>query len=222
MKYVERYSREAPYILITGSDDDDLNAIESSLKKIKSKPIGNTLLKKIEELSDNGRFVKIACLYRIGHTARPMLTESQLNYFKSLKLSDNPYDKDHNSLASYISRKPPSKSRREGTSAYIEFDPTQSVDVDNGEPKRSHRHDLVFVSLVHELIHSLRFLKGNSLAGYNGDSQDPSSPAMEEEYRAVGLGRYADRPITENTIRAEHGLQLRKSYLIPRRLQNVF
>jgi len=221
MRYVERYSAEAPYILIGGWGEDDLKLIEQSIVQIKNKPIGKGLLKKIKELSTNEKFVKIVCQYRKGHSARPVLTKSQLKSFEVANVSDDPYDKNHNSLALYISSKPLSKSKREGTSALVEFDPSESISIVNGEPKFSNLYKEAFVCLAHELIHSLRFLKGNSLAGKGGDIQNPSSYAMQEENRVVGLGQYAHRTFTENAVRAEHGLLLRKTYLIPYHLQNL-
>jgi hypothetical protein len=52
-------------------------------------------------------------------------------------------------------------------------------------------------------------LLGDSKVG--GDRHDPTTKAGKEESRAVGLGKYEGRP-SENSIRAEHGRQLRTQY----------
>jgi len=36
---------------------------------------------------------------------------------------------------------------------------------------------------------------------------------MEEEMRTVGFGPYAGETLCENSIRAEHGVPLRRSYM---------
>jgi hypothetical protein len=43
----------------------------------------------------------------------------------------------------------------------------------------------------------------------------PADPKIEDENKVVGLGKYADSaayPLTENTIRQEHGLPPRQAY----------
>ena len=59
-----------------------------------------------------------------------------------------------------------------------------------------------FIGLAHELIHALYNLKGEAFMN-----------AKDEELRTVGLAPHADaREITENKIRAEHGIPLREAY----------
>lgn len=59
-----------------------------------------------------------------------------------------------------------------------------------------------FIGLAHELIHALYSLEGKGFLGTD-----------DEELRTVGLAPYANkRSITENKIRAEHGIALRTEY----------
>lgn len=59
-----------------------------------------------------------------------------------------------------------------------------------------------FVALAHELVHALYNLKGEAYAD-----------ASDEEYRTVGLAPVANaRAVSENKIRAEHGVPLRAAY----------
>jgi Effector protein len=56
-----------------------------------------------------------------------------------------------------------------------------------------------FIGLAHELVHALHSLQG-------------TKAKAEEEMKTVGLGKYVNEAICENTIRAEHKLMLRKTY----------
>jgi Ca2+-binding RTX toxin-like protein len=64
-----------------------------------------------------------------------------------------------------------------------------------------------FMELVHELLHASRILKGRSSLAL-----DFPYGAVNEEFRTVGLKQWQDKPLTENSIRKEQGLPLRKSY----------
>ena len=57
-----------------------------------------------------------------------------------------------------------------------------------------------FIGLAHELIHAYYNLKGKAF------------PGAEEELATVGISKVKNRSITENAIRAEHGIELRKAY----------
>ncbi|WP_197388009.1 XopG/HopH/AvrPtoH family type III secretion system effector [Ralstonia pseudosolanacearum] len=68
--------------------------------------------------------------------------------------------------------------------------------------------------LAHELIHAKHMLAGTWEGGW-GDGRDPDTPAGQEELRAVGLGTYAYAETgepSENAIRDEHGLPLRRKF----------
>ena len=67
-----------------------------------------------------------------------------------------------------------------------------------------------FVTLAHELIHALHYLRG--VAGERGDLL---TGLGDEEYRTMGLGPYAGERYTENAIRLEWGLHPRTFYSTP-------
>lgn len=67
-----------------------------------------------------------------------------------------------------------------------------------------------FVALAHELVHALHILGGDRV----GDA-DPARANLIEEARTIGCGRYENTRISENAIRAEHGLPLRRHYTSP-------
>jgi hypothetical protein len=67
-----------------------------------------------------------------------------------------------------------------------------------------------FIALAHELVHCLHTLSGDAAP----DSEDENAMDVEEA-RTVGAGRYRHTRISENAIRAEHGIALRRWYLRP-------
>jgi len=202
--------------MISGWDETDFKLTESALSKLKSKGVGSELINKIEQYSKNGKFVRIDVTFRIGHSAKPVMTSSQMEKYEFQSQSDDFKLKG----AFYLSKKPASKKGRQGTGAIINFDPSESLDIVDGLPYKAGKYNEAFICLAHELIHAYRFMKGNSLAGHGGDVQDSNSPIRDEENRVVGLGKYQERKITENSIRKEHNLPLRKAYLMPAQKNN--
>ncbi|AMP36151.1 MULTISPECIES: XopG/HopH/AvrPtoH family type III secretion system effector [Ralstonia solanacearum species complex] len=83
----------------------------------------------------------------------------------------------------------------------------------NGSPTGTCPSDDDKISqLAHELIHAKHMVAG-TWKGRWGDDRDPTTPAGKEELRAVGLGKYAETgEPSENAIRDEHGLPLRRKY----------
>ncbi len=82
---------------------------------------------------------------------------------------------------------------------------------DNEKLKCDDKYRPPFIALAHELIHAMHDIHGATYRAYDGQLSADSGKA-EEEARTVGLGPHVDEPITENKIRAEHGLPLRPSY----------
>lgn len=58
-----------------------------------------------------------------------------------------------------------------------------------------------FIGLAHELVHALHNIKGEA-----------KKDTAAEEHRTVGIGKYNNEPICENSIRAEHNVPLRDHY----------
>ncbi|WP_256724611.1 XopG/HopH/AvrPtoH family type III secretion system effector, partial [Xanthomonas oryzae] len=104
-----------------------------------------------------------------------------------------------------------------GCNAIIEWSPHSNIELNsNGSPLRlGSNPEESFVVLAHELIHAQHILAGTSKAYNGGDRYDETSEAGKEELRAVGVGKYEYRKTrqpSENSIRQEHGLPIRKKY----------
>lgn len=71
-----------------------------------------------------------------------------------------------------------------------------------------------YVALAHELIHALHVISGDVIKSYSwkNGTANSSCGAILEEARTVGCGAYQRIYISENAIRREHGLPLRKYY----------
>jgi hypothetical protein len=202
-------SQIAPHIAIEYHRQEDYFAAESALQKLSSRPNGRSLLNELRDLSSNGRYVKVKVTAMANTVARPVLTQSQVSRFK---LSSSEYDQAHNKKATQLAQKQTLGMKGEGTSASVDWNPRQSVAIDAyGRPSLMDDTSLAFVSLAHELVHGYRMLKGTYTGG-TSDRYDTSSPAGQEEARAVGIGKFANEALSENGIRHEHGLPLRGQY----------
>ncbi len=97
-----------------------------------------------------------------------------------------------------------------GSVSAIRWDPVHTSTPDGSRPP--------FIALAHELIHAWRNLCGNSYlsagrgtlaAKFTGGGEATKNA---DEMKVVGLRGFEQEPITENRIRAEHGLPYRNSY----------
>jgi hypothetical protein len=80
-----------------------------------------------------------------------------------------------------------------GTQTQVKYNQNTIYTPDGSRPN--------FIGLAHELIHAMHNLHG-----------DASANTQTEEHRTVGIGLFAGEAISENTIRAEHGVPLRIAY----------
>ncbi|CDG85992.1 XopG/HopH/AvrPtoH family type III secretion system effector [Janthinobacterium agaricidamnosum] len=198
----------APYIHIEARTEDQYRAAEYAIEKIASKKNGASLLDEIQKLSTNGKALKVVVV-SVNSAARPVLTEKQA---EAHQVSKNEFHAAHNAKAIQLASKQSLGRKGEGTSASIDWNPRQSVKIDaSGRPKLIDDTSLSFASLAHELVHGYRMMKG-TFTGGTSDRYDPSTPAAEEEDRAVGTGKFSKEPLSENGIRSEHGLPLRQFY----------
>lgn len=202
-------SSVTPSIFIEAHERKSIGQAETALQKLASKPRGNSLLAHIERLSTNGRSLRINVTgAHLDSTARPALSVMQA---VALGIPDNDLDPENNAkateLASWVDGR-----RGVGTSAVIDWNPSQYPEVDAaGKPRVSDNEGLAFISLAHELVHGYRMMKGK-YAGGSSDRYSEGTPAALEEDRAVGLGKYAGKQLSENGVRQEHGLPLRTQY----------
>nr|WP_195761682.1 XopG/HopH/AvrPtoH family type III secretion system effector [Pantoea sp. 201603H] len=201
-------SRVAPHIAIEHYRQEDYANAESALQKLNSRPNGKSLLDELRKLSTDGRYVKIK-VTSADTAVSPFLTESQVKRFD---MHPSEYDKEHNMKAVQLAQKQSLGKKGEGTCASVDWNPRHSIAVDShGVPMLWEDNALAFVSLGHELVHSYRMMKGTYTGG-SSDRLDPKTAAGQEESRAVGIGKYANEPLSENGIRQEHGLPLRQQY----------
>lgn len=90
-----------------------------------------------------------------------------------------------------------------GSVSSVKWNPDQKLTTDGARPS--------FIGLAHELVHADRNLYGASKTIFA--SVGPAElPRRVDEHQVVGLGLHAGLPITENKIRAEHGIPPRTDY----------
>jgi len=205
-------SREAPFISINYEDEQQLHSTEAALKTIKSKPSGNNLLLSLGYLSNQEKGLIIVVTNKRNTATSAYLTESQLAKYSVPNDPDNPlYFKTTNRLATVDEKGKPS----EGVPAIISFNPDLSLMVDkDGFPMEMPNNYFNYISLAHELVHAFHNMNGTSLNRdciYEDVFKKDSGQRKEEE-RAVGLPPFHREAFSENTIRAEQGMPLRKSY----------
>lgn len=182
------------------------SAVVSALDQIWSAPSGRDLLQNIQ----NQNVEKKLTISKLESGDKPstqaVLTRSQLERYSGTihDFSDN-------------LNKAAELSQTEGTSAIVHWSKDRSSVIlhRDGVPKKIGKQSGDIVStMAHELVHALYIMEGESM-GQQGDRYDPSSPAGQEEFRAVGIDQFAyhltGKP-SENSIRSELGLPLRTQY----------
>ncbi|HKX56518.1 MAG TPA: type III secretion system effector protein [Xanthomonadales bacterium] len=185
---------------------------QQALDRIASGPSGGELLSKVAKIASGGE--KKITLKELGPNEEPytqaVLTRSQIEKYKPRGFEQNV------AIAGELSRKGRFL-KGEGTSAIIGWSPEKSSVLlnQNGSPTRiGASQEEKFTVLAHELIHARHIMSGSSLAA-GGNRYDPKTPNGKEESRAVGVEGYhysKTKKPSENSIRAEQGLPLRKKY----------
>ncbi|ROR25112.1 NleD-like pathogen effector protein (putative zinc metallopeptidase) [Comamonas sp. BIGb0124] len=178
--------------------------VEAMLGQIQSRPAGTLLLQSIRKYQGNGNSVYVSFTSKDSEAA-PCLNDTQLEMYG---LTDESSDYESQALARIISTRQ-GGGRGVGTSAEIFLNPVDGISVDaDGYPSAISNTKTAFVTLGHELLHASRYLKGSA----NFPTEEVYGFSYEEEMRAVGLGVWEDKAYSENKLRAEHGLPLRKHY----------
>ena len=81
------------------------------------------------------------------------------------------------------------------------------------------------IIVAHELVHAQRIMQGRAIDNKSGvyeeheytyiyNNVDKNATANYEELVTVGLIDFGNQPINENSIRAEHGLNIRSVYSV--------
>lgn len=196
-------------ISIKADDKAGLEKAETALCKLVCQPNGSRLLAEVGRLSKNGRSLSINVIgAHLDSAARPALTAKQA---KAHNLPNNDLDRDHNDKATELASKK-GLFKGKGTSAVIDWNLAQYPDIDHaGKPRIVLDEENAFVSLAHEMVHGYRMMKG-TFTGGTSNPRTLGTPAAREEDRAVGIGKYANEPLSENGVRLEHGLPRRNQY----------
>ena len=207
MNIVSSKSTVAPFIEIKGENQEEIDKAESALKKIKSGRNGSELLKRLNNLSNGDRTVTIEVDdSRRSHNI-PFLTKSQLK-----KFNIDPEDlKASNDKATEISQRKGFLRNGEGVSSLVKFNPDYFVRVnEHGTHLYTMEKNSSFVMLAHELVHAYRLMKGSDY-GFDG-SEKPGIREAKEERRVMGTDEFSNKLISENGIRKDHGIHLRKQH----------
>jgi len=197
-------SRVSSGIVLYHDDYLEHYKMESALMKINNRPNGKRLIDKITQLSTEDKKVKINVDYYAPTMSFGDLTQSQRD---KLNFScDTPFI-DTVIAAETLSHKKGFLRKGEGVGSQIRWNPTTSPFSRNGKEMIDELETSNFISLAHELVHSMRLLNGTSKA--NDFKRFPARDGHNEELRAIGLGRYTFKRMSENAIRAEHGIERR-------------
>ncbi len=189
--------------------DDFKGTVEDALARIASKPIGRKLLEDIgkqctgtkEIVIEYGRLSTAAPLAVIDNASRkkvqPKIGEDRYNLSEMMRNPDL--------IGTVVDRGGAHKDfvPAAGTGAVITFN-HEDTGLDN-RPK--------FIALAHELVHALHYVSGSCYRAADGGLQDSGNTGlMEEEMRTVGCEKYLHETPSENAIRGEHGVALRRTY----------
>lgn len=195
IKYDETYQPNFP------------NQVNEALGKIAQGETGKQLLDQLKPYAENGKRVTIKAT-TIETSIRALLTQSQSEKYgipETATIASN-------EKATELAQKVGLRKKGEGTAAEIQWNPSIGLVLnDDGVPIATNNANKAYLALAHELVHGRRIVKG-TFSGGIGDRYDPQTRAGKEERRAVGIGEFAHKTPSENSIRAEHGEQLRTAY----------
>jgi len=203
-----RTSLVCPFLRVDVLTAQEFADIETALKIIKSKPKGAQLLSDIEKATTSEKFTTIEVNKNLGSATIPLLTTSQRNKIKGYI---SPYYE--NEIATKFIKKGFFDTHGSGASSKIIWNSDYSIHIDDdGCSYFALDRIRSFTCLVHELIHSYRIMNG-LVYNIGGNKNYISNREFKlEEYRVTGVHEFSDKNISENAIRAEHNLPIRKNY----------
>ncbi|MBN3849566.1 MULTISPECIES: XopG/HopH/AvrPtoH family type III secretion system effector [Burkholderiaceae] len=196
-------STTIPSISIESNSKTAIKDAENALTTIKRGTNGRALLDHLESFSQKGNRVKIFVAPRGGNMR---------NETRAVDDIDSPGSDNKNAIRNA------SKSilgfSGKGASAIVEWNPSKSLVLSpSGVPiGREDNIDKAYLSLGHELVHAYYIGNGKYKGGGGHEGFQPGTRSAEEELRAVGLGKWAGEPISENGIRADHKETMRTAY----------
>jgi len=203
---ITQASRVVPAFSITFEKESQFTATESALKKIASGPKGRQLIRAVEQASTDEKQVRIIVNDGpddISGASGAMTSEIKANYKGSKDVKSYEYN---HKIYEYATN-------GKGVSPLIYYNPNQSILVDfQGLPRSVNSPDAAFIGLAHELVHAYYMMKGQGFGTEPATSALNDPEHLREERRAVGYGEYENTSLSENAIRREHGLNIRKQY----------
>ncbi|HHL4081433.1 XopG/HopH/AvrPtoH family type III secretion system effector [Burkholderia sola] len=196
-------SNIVPSITIESSSDTAIRDAEKALAKINSGRNGHALLSALESFGQSGKRVKIFVPPRGGNLENV-----------AIPVDDIDNSGTDNKAAVKNATKSVLGLKGKGSSAIVEWNPSKALVLNAaGEPiGRQDDTAKAYLSLGHELVHAYRIAKGTYTGSGRHDGFRPGTRAADEELRAVGLGKWANEPISENGIRADHVESRRTAY----------
>jgi len=204
---ISRRSAVSPVFSIAFEHEHQFQAAESALRKIRSGPNGSRIIYEIERATtmDKQPMILVESDPNEESASVGYLTESQLRKHKFQGHDHS--DRNYGMTVSHYS------SNGEGVRPVIHYNPEDAIMVDSlGEPYSVKNKSLAFVTLAHELIHTYHQMKGTSIEGDVDKSALEDDNHLREEMRAVGYATYANSLFSENGVRQDHGLPIRKQY----------
>jgi len=205
-QFIGRMSNVEPNFAIFFESENAYLATENALNKIKSGRNGAQIINNIINAQTSEKYVQIRATYddEITNSTFVRLTGSQMNnYTKTLIPDTLPYNREAYKFAT----------NGEGVRPIVFYNPSHSISINAaGEPKSANDASQSFVALAHELVHAYHIIKGDSFGSDPRTSAYDDDEHLREEVRAIGFNMYSNNPISENGVRQDHNLPIRKFY----------
>ncbi|GKS76331.1 type III secretion system effector protein [Acidovorax sp. SUPP950] len=214
---------------LEAKNQDFLRRNQEILEQLASQSSGRTLLRQIESIttmaprkrvvltpSQGGWPQALSCQQIAGNTQlRPMDNWDDIDSYMSRRPSGDSF------MPEVAAAPMPGRETPGADEVWIRTDPDigmkfSSEDSDEYELSADH----YVATLGHEMIHARDSLHGiqphrsedTSTSGHQGSDRPLEKALLPVELRTIGVGPYADEVPSENSIRREHGLTLRRSY----------
>ncbi|NIG12921.1 hypothetical protein F3J37_01625 [Pantoea sp. Al-1710] len=194
-----------PHTKIHFNNNQEFQATETALEKIKSRSNGRQLIEEINRYTDKTRDIDIIVV-----RDEPTSSKGTLNHEirRIYSITNDPERTKYKVLVDMLNSPHGGRKRGEGISCQIKFNPSESryVDKDGIGWRVNTDSTFAFTSLAHELVHAYHHIHGSHI------KPDPEDPFTDiEEDRAIGIHPYHGYYLSENGIRRDHGLPERST-----------
>jgi len=201
-------SSQVSNINIQCDNVSQVRAFSTAIFTLKGQPVGRSLINEIEQLGREGKKITVNIDKKSGCFAKAKLTEDQA---RVLNIPDDVSNEENHLQSYFFSTKSFDGINSLGTSVYVNWNPLESSQVDDdGKIIKDKNANSNFITLCHELIHAYHIMNGAALVDSIDEQYLTGESTRNEEQSVIGLGRFEHERFTENKIRAEHGLKLRR------------